>query len=191
MSEQRPTRRDLMKPAQLLGLALIAGLFAGVVTLVSMGFFQNRFPGEAGHALVVGAIVAGITFIATIIVISLLLLAVQPDQITHAVDKPVLIARDDAVEHDAQAGDAAGRASAGGADAAGQVRAGEADAAAQVGAGEADAAAGHGARGARAGAGGARASGAGADAADAGRPAAGGADAADEERDGGATQPGA
>lgn len=111
MSDQRPTRRDLMKPAQLLGLALIAALFAGVVTLVSMGFFQNRFPGESAHALVVAAVVAGITFIATIIVISLLLLAVQPDQITHAVDKPVLIARDEAVEHehDAENRDAAAR----------------------------------------------------------------------------------
>ena len=114
MSDQRPTtRRDLMKPAQLLGLALIAALFAGVVTLVSMGFFQNRFPGESAHALLVGAIVAGITFIVTIVVISLLLLAVQPDQITHAVDKPVLIARDQVVEHEHEARDAAGRDAAG------------------------------------------------------------------------------
>ena len=41
MSDDRPTRRDLMKPVQLLGLAFGAALFAGVVTLVSMGFFQS------------------------------------------------------------------------------------------------------------------------------------------------------
>ena len=113
MSDQRPTRRDLMKPAQLIGLAVIAALFAGVVTLVSMGFFQKRYPGEAGHALVVGGIVAGITFIVTVVVISLLLLAVQPEQIAHPVDKPVLIARDQAVEHETAARDAAGRDAAG------------------------------------------------------------------------------
>ncbi|WP_211217924.1 amino acid transporter [Microbacterium luticocti] len=115
MTEKRPTtRRDLMKPAQLLGLALIAALFAGVVTLVSMGFFQNRFPGESVHALVVGLIVAGITFIVTIVVISLLLLMVQPEQITHPVDKPVLIARDQAVAAEkAKRADAAGPAGAG------------------------------------------------------------------------------
>lgn len=115
MSDKRPTtRRDLMKPAQLIGLGVIAALFAGVVTLVSMGFFQHRFPGEAGHALIVGSIVAGITFIVTIVVISLLLLAVQPDQITHRVDGPVLVARDEAVEHEAQSRDAADRDAAGG-----------------------------------------------------------------------------
>ena len=47
MSDDRPTRRDLMKPLQLLGLAFAAALFAGIVTLVSMGFFQQRAPGEA------------------------------------------------------------------------------------------------------------------------------------------------
>lgn len=132
MSDQRPTRRDLMKPAQLLGLALIAALFAGVVTLVSMGFFQKRYPGESAHALVVGGIVAGITFVVTVVVIALLLLVVQPDQIAHPVDKPVLVARDQAVEREAAARDAAAREAAA-RDAAGR------DAAAQAGAGQAGA----------------------------------------------------
>ena len=39
---EKPTRRALMKPLHLLGLAFGAALFAGVVTLVSMGFFQQR-----------------------------------------------------------------------------------------------------------------------------------------------------
>jgi len=132
VSDQRPTRRDLMKPAQLLGLALIAALFAGVVTLVSMGFFQKRYPGESAHALVVGGIVAGITFVVTVVVIALLLLVVQPDQIAHPVDKPVLVARDQAVEREAAARDAAAREAAA-RDAAGR------DAAAQAGAGQAGA----------------------------------------------------
>jgi hypothetical protein len=91
MSKEHPTRRDLMKPVQLLGLALIAALFAGVVTLISMGFFQQRFESQSWHALVVALVVAGITFIVTVVVISLLLLAVDPAQITHEVDRPVLL----------------------------------------------------------------------------------------------------
>lgn len=87
----KPTRRDLMKPVQLLGLAFVAAAFAGVVTLVSMGFFQNRAPGQSGHALVVGGIVAGITFIVTLVVIALLVLAVDPAQMARGVDGPVLL----------------------------------------------------------------------------------------------------
>lgn len=90
----KPTRRDLMKPVQLLGLAFIAAVFAGIVTLVSMGFFQNRVAGQSGHALVVGAIVAGVTFIATLLVIALLVLAVDPAQVTKTVDRPVLLPKD-------------------------------------------------------------------------------------------------
>ena len=92
MSDDRPTRRrDLMKPVQLLGLALIAALFAGIVTLVSMGFFQQRFASQPFHALMIALIVAGITFIVTVVVIALLLLAVDPAQITREVSTPVLL----------------------------------------------------------------------------------------------------
>ncbi|MBZ4488488.1 amino acid transporter [Microbacterium sp. cx-55] len=87
----KPTRRDLMKPVQLLGLAFVAAAFAGIVTLISMGFFQNRAPGQSGHALVVGGIVAGITFIVTLVVIALLVLAVDPVQMTKGIDGPVLL----------------------------------------------------------------------------------------------------
>ena len=87
----KPTRRDLMKPVQLLGLAFVAAAFAGIVTLVSMGFFQNREPGQSAHALVIGGIVAGITFIVTLVVIALLVLVVDPAQMTKTVDGPVLL----------------------------------------------------------------------------------------------------
>ncbi|MET0734246.1 MAG: amino acid transporter [Microbacterium sp.] len=91
----RPTRRDLMKPVQLLGLAFGSALFAGVVTLISMGFFQQRFEGQSERALVVAAVVAGITFIVVLVVVALLLLAVDPAQVTKPVDRPVLIEKDE------------------------------------------------------------------------------------------------
>ncbi len=87
----KPTRRQLMRPVQLLGLAFIAAVFAFVVTLVSMGFFQQRFPGQSEHALVVAGVVAGITFIVVLVVIALLVLAVDPAQVTKTVDRPVLL----------------------------------------------------------------------------------------------------
>lgn len=103
MSDEHPTRRDLMKPVQLLGLAFAAALFAGVVTLVSMGFFQQRPAEEAQTAVVVALIVAGVSFIAVLLVVSLLLLAIDPAQIAKQVDKPVLYDEADDEKPDAAA----------------------------------------------------------------------------------------
>ena len=92
MSDDRPTRRDLMKPVQLLGLAFGAALFAGVVTLVSMGFFQSAGTDEQHQAaLVLALIIAGVTFIAVLVIVALLLLAIDPAQITKPVDRAVLL----------------------------------------------------------------------------------------------------
>ncbi|MFT4229213.1 MAG: amino acid transporter [Microbacterium sp.] len=91
----KPTRRALMRPAQLLGLAFAAAVFAGVVTLVAMGFFQSRFDGQSVHALNVALVVAGIAFIATLVVIALLILAVDPAQVQKQIDRPVLLPPDD------------------------------------------------------------------------------------------------
>jgi hypothetical protein len=91
VSHESPTRRDLLKPLQLLGMAFGAALFAGVVTLVSMGFFQQRTAGEASRAVVVALVIAGVSFIAVLLVVSLLLLAVDPAQVTKQIDKPVLL----------------------------------------------------------------------------------------------------
>jgi len=102
----RPTRRDLMKPVQLLGLAFGSALFAGIVTLVSMGFFQQRFEGQSERALVVAAVVAGITFIVVLVVVALLLLAIDPAQVTKTVDRPILVEKDEKnAKPDAPAGD--------------------------------------------------------------------------------------
>lgn len=95
MSDDRPTRRDLMKPVQLLGLAFGAAAFAGIVTLVSMGFFQQRTSEEAQAAVVLALIIAGVTFITVLVVVALLLLAVDPAQVAKQVDKPVLLPEDD------------------------------------------------------------------------------------------------
>lgn len=92
MSEPRPTtRRDLMKPVQLLGFGFAAAAFAGIITLVSMGFFQDLSSDERAKVVVVSLIVAGIAFIATLVVIALLMLAVDPAQVTKQVDRPVLL----------------------------------------------------------------------------------------------------
>lgn len=91
----RPTRRDLMKPVQLLGLGFVAALFAGIVTLVSMGFFQSKPGDQIQRALVVAAIVAGVTFIVVLVVVALLLLAVDPAQMTKTLDRPVLLPPDE------------------------------------------------------------------------------------------------
>lgn len=94
MSE-RPTRRDLMRPVQLLGFAFAAALFAGVIALVSMGFFQELTEPQRGHVVVVSLVVAGISFIATLVIIALLMLAVDPAQVTKQIDQPVLHPKDD------------------------------------------------------------------------------------------------
>jgi hypothetical protein len=91
MTDDKPTRRDLMKPIQLLGLAFGAAIFAGVVTLVSMGFFQQRSPGQAPAALQLALIVAGVTFIVVLVMVALLLLAVDPAQVKKQIDRPVLL----------------------------------------------------------------------------------------------------
>lgn len=96
MTDDKPTRRDLMKPVQLLGLAFIAAVFAGVVTLISMGFFQQRGPEQAPAALTFALIVAGVTFIVTLLIVALLLLAVDPAQVQKQIDRPVLLPKESA-----------------------------------------------------------------------------------------------
>lgn len=91
----KPTRRELLRPVQLLGLAFAAAVFAGVVTLFSMGFFQSRFDGQNLHALIVALVVAGIAFIVTLVAIALLMLAVDPAEVRKQVDRPVLLPPDE------------------------------------------------------------------------------------------------
>jgi energy-coupling factor transporter transmembrane protein EcfT len=103
VSDDRPTRRDLMKPVQLLGLAFAAAAFAGIVTLVSMGFFQQRTAEEAQSAVILALIIAGVSFIAVLLIVSLLLLAVDPAQVAKPIDKPVLLPDESDEDPDAAA----------------------------------------------------------------------------------------
>ncbi|WP_022878462.1 hypothetical protein [Microbacterium sp. B19] len=91
----KPTRRDLMKPVQLLGLAFIAAVFAGGVTAVSLGVFQNLPADEVQRALIIGLIAAGVTFIVVLVSLALLLLAVDPAQVTKQIDRPLLVPQED------------------------------------------------------------------------------------------------
>lgn len=91
MTDDKPTRRDLMKPLQLLGLAFASAVFAGVVTLMAMGFFQRRSPEQAPAALQLALIVAGVTFIVVLVMLALLLLAIDPAQVKRQIDRPVLL----------------------------------------------------------------------------------------------------
>ncbi|MFF7682374.1 amino acid transporter [Microbacterium sp. NPDC007973] len=94
MTDKPTTRKDLMKPVQLLGLAFVAALFAGFVTLMSMGFFQTRPADQIQRALIVALVAAGATFIIVLVSVALMLLAVDPSKVTATVDRPLLLPKD-------------------------------------------------------------------------------------------------
>lgn len=109
MSDHRPTRRDLMKPVQLLGFAFAAAVFGGGIALVSMGVFQDLGAEQRAHVIVVSLVVAGISFIATLVGIALLMLAVDPAQVTAKVDRGMLLP-DEPATPDGQADQGGGQA---------------------------------------------------------------------------------
>ncbi|MFF2631382.1 amino acid transporter [Microbacterium sp. NPDC058021] len=86
----RPTRRELLKPVQLLGLAFAAAAFGGLVTLFSMGALQEGPADQLQRAVVVALIVAGISFIVTLVGLALLILVVDPAQVSKPIDRPVM-----------------------------------------------------------------------------------------------------
>ncbi|WP_460775289.1 amino acid transporter [Microbacterium sp. GXF7504] len=104
---QKPTttRRQLMRPVQLLGMAFVAALFAGLVTLMSMGAFQAHPAEDVQRAVLAALVVGGITFIVVLVGISLLMLAVDPADVQRTVDRPVLLDKEPAQDADAD-GDA-------------------------------------------------------------------------------------
>ena len=93
----KPTRKEILKPLHLLGIALVAGVFAAVVTLVSTGAFTdpvNRALAagtyEGMPPVLLGLVIGGISFIATLLILAMLMLAVDPAEVTREVDRPVL-----------------------------------------------------------------------------------------------------
>ncbi|HWS50621.1 MAG TPA: hypothetical protein VN241_06395 [Microbacterium sp.] len=117
MSDDKPTRRDILRPLHLLGIALACGVFAMVVTLVTTGAFtarvnvaisQGTYDGLTPIAL--GLVVGGGAFIATLLILAMLILAVDPADVTKTVDRPVLYDEeqpDDPIDPDTGDGDRA------------------------------------------------------------------------------------
>lgn len=97
MTDEKPSRRDILRPLHLLGIALACGVFAMIVTLVTTGAFTLRvntaiangsYEGLTPFAL--GLVVGGGAFIVTLLGLAMLMLAVDPAEVTKTVDRPVL-----------------------------------------------------------------------------------------------------
>ena len=91
MTEKNTTRRDLMKPVQLLGWSFVAALFAGFVTAMAMGAFTDEGSDIVSNAWRVSAIVAGATFIVVVLGLALLLLAIDPKDLDKETESGVLL----------------------------------------------------------------------------------------------------
>ena len=100
---EKTRRRDLMKPMQLVGLSLLCGLFAGVVTVIATGAFTQdvmRRVADGTYGAIppwnLAFIVTGGIFIAALLILSILILAVDPSDFTKPHDRPVLYDKEDA-----------------------------------------------------------------------------------------------
>jgi len=97
MSDEKPTRRDILRPLHLLGIALVCGVFAAVVTLVATGAFTSRVNTAIANGtydgltpIALGLVVGGGAFIVTLLFLAMLILVVDPADVTKTVDRPVL-----------------------------------------------------------------------------------------------------
>ncbi|CAD5142274.1 MULTISPECIES: hypothetical protein [Microbacterium] len=102
MSDDKPTRRDILRPLHLLGIALGCGVFAMVVTLVSTGAFTLRVNTAIANGTYEGLtpvalslVVGGGAFIATLLILAMLMLAIDPADVTKTIDRPVLYDAED------------------------------------------------------------------------------------------------
>ncbi|OJU39001.1 MAG: hypothetical protein BGN97_12585 [Microbacterium sp. 69-10] len=98
MTDQKPTRREILRPLHLLGIALACGVFAALVTIFSTGGFTARVNSAIANGtykdlppFTLGLVVGGICFIVTLLVLAMLMLAVNPADVTKTIDKPVLL----------------------------------------------------------------------------------------------------
>lgn len=102
MTDHKPTRNEILRPLHLVGIALAAGIFATVVTLVSTGAFTTRVnlsiakgTYEGLTPLGLGLVIGGASFIVTLLGLAMLMLAVDPADVTKTIDRPVLLDRDE------------------------------------------------------------------------------------------------
>ncbi|WP_372968666.1 hypothetical protein [Microbacterium sp.] len=119
MSDEKPTRRDILRPLHLLAIALACGIFAAVVTLVSTGAFTARVNSAIANGtyegltpIALGLVVGGGAFIVTLLFLAMLILVVDPAEVTKTVDRPVLYERDPSEPSDsgnAESTDGSGR----------------------------------------------------------------------------------
>lgn len=89
MTDKKTARRELMRPVQLLTIAFGAALFAGFITAMSSGMFQGE------NVWTLTLVMTGSTFIVVLLVLSMLLLAVNPDDVKKQIDRPVLLRDED------------------------------------------------------------------------------------------------
>ncbi|MDQ0614736.1 hypothetical protein QF046_002377 [Microbacterium sp. W4I4] len=102
MTDHKPTRGEILRPLHLVGIALACGVFAAVVTMVSTGAFTSRVQTALARGtytdlppISLGLIVGGIAFIVTLLGLAMLMLAVNPADVTKTIDRPVLYDADD------------------------------------------------------------------------------------------------
>jgi hypothetical protein len=74
----RPSLRERMKPLELVGMAAVLGVFAGVIALIGT------------RSIELASILAGIAFIAALLVLAMLSLATGDQQPPQDPDVPVL-----------------------------------------------------------------------------------------------------
>lgn len=97
MTDDKPSRREILRPLHLVGIALACGVFAAFVTLFSTGAFtepvntaiaNGTYEGLTPVAL--GLVAGGASFIVTLLVLAMLMLAIDPADVTKTIDRPVL-----------------------------------------------------------------------------------------------------
>ena len=105
---EKTRRRDLFRPLQLVGLSLLCGVFAGLVTVIATGAFTQKVMRMVDTGTYAGIppwnlafIVTGVIFIAALLILSILILAIDPADFTKPHDRPVLYDKaDDAAAAD-------------------------------------------------------------------------------------------
>src|SRR5690606_19122921 len=102
MTDNKPTRREILRPLHLVSIALGCGVFAAVVTMVSTGAFTSRVNTALARGtyedlppVSLGLVVGGIAFIVTLLGLAMLMLAVNPADVTKTIDRPVLYDAED------------------------------------------------------------------------------------------------